>query len=70
MMVVSYAPPAIEILMLLARRYTNREIASQLVLSVRTVERHVFNLFAKTGLQNRWQAQPYVQRYLWARLHR
>src|SRR5262249_17824088 len=53
----------IEILQLLARRYSNREIAEHLVLSVRTGERHINNLFAKTGLSNRRAALEYCERH-------
>ncbi len=53
----------IEILRLLARRYSNREIAEDLVLSIRTVERHITNLFTKTGLSNRRVALDYCRRH-------
>jgi non-specific serine/threonine protein kinase len=53
----------IEILQLLARRYSNREIAEQLVLSIRTVERHINNLFTKTGLTSRRAALEYCERH-------
>ncbi|WP_204299380.1 ATP-binding protein [Actinoplanes campanulatus] len=42
-----------EVLELLAGRMGNREIADLLHVSPRTVERHVSNLLAKTGLPNR-----------------
>ncbi|MFJ7212912.1 ATP-binding protein [Amycolatopsis sp. NPDC098790] len=42
-----------EVLGLLAGRLNNQEIAARLHLSPRTVERHVGNLIAKTGLPNR-----------------
>jgi DNA-binding CsgD family transcriptional regulator len=42
-----------EILRLLGDRLGNREIAHRLHLSPRTVERHVYNLLAKTGRRNR-----------------
>ncbi len=42
-----------EVLRLLARRLGNREIATRLHLSPRTVEKHVASLLTKTGLPNR-----------------
>jgi len=42
-----------EILGLVARGLTNGEIAAQLVLSVRTVERHLSNAYLKLGLSGR-----------------
>lgn len=42
-----------EILRKVAKRRTNREIAADLFLSHRTVERHIANLLAKTGAGNR-----------------
>ncbi|MEU6078861.1 AAA family ATPase [Micromonospora sp. NPDC047074] len=42
-----------EVLRLLVGRLSNREIASRLHLSPRTVERHVSSLLGKTGLPNR-----------------
>lgn len=42
-----------EILQLLTERLSNREIASRLYLSPRTVEKHVASLMAKTSQQNR-----------------
>jgi DNA-binding CsgD family transcriptional regulator len=42
-----------EVLRLLSHRLGNREIAAQLHLSPRTVERYVSNLMLKTGLANR-----------------
>jgi DNA-binding CsgD family transcriptional regulator len=44
-----------EIATLIARGLTNREIADDLVLSVRTVETHVANAMAKMGFSNRSQ---------------
>ena len=46
----------LEVLRLLARGLTNNEIASQLVLSVRTVDRHVAEILAKLGVTSRRQA--------------
>ena len=42
-----------EILALLARGQSNQEIAAGLVLSVRTVERHISNIYQKLGLEGR-----------------
>jgi DNA-binding NarL/FixJ family response regulator len=62
-------PPArltrreIEILLLLAQRYTNREIAEELVLSVCTVERHINNIFNKTGLRCRRAARDFCRQH-------
>lgn len=50
----------IEILTLLARGLSNREMADQLVLSPRTVERHLENLYRKTGMRNRAEATAFA----------
>jgi DNA-binding NarL/FixJ family response regulator len=49
-----------EVLRLLAAGCSNREIADELVLSVRTVERHVANIYSKTGLRSRSRATAYA----------
>jgi pSer/pThr/pTyr-binding forkhead associated (FHA) protein len=49
-----------EVLTLLAQGKSNNEIASELVLSVRTVERHLTNVYAKTGTRNRSEATSYA----------
>ena len=46
---------------LLARGYTNRQIADELVIGVRTVETHVERVLRKLGVDNRARAM------LWAR---
>ena len=54
-------PPAIltrrekEVAALVARGITNRRIASELVLSERTVDNHVANIFKKLGVRSRDQ---------------
>lgn len=45
-----------EVLQLLLKGASNREIAQQLVLSINTVKRHVYNLCGKLGVQSRMQA--------------
>lgn len=45
----------VDVLALLALRLPNAEIASRLVLSPRTVERHISSLLAKTGATDRMQ---------------
>lgn len=50
-----------EILVLLAQHLSNKEIAAQLVLSVRTVERHIANIYAKLGIHDRREARAYVE---------
>ena len=46
-------PRELDILGLAARGFDNEAIAAELVLSVRTVERHLQNAYAKLGLQGR-----------------
>jgi DNA-binding CsgD family transcriptional regulator len=53
----------VEVLRLLASGLTNRRIAEVLTLSVHTVERHVTNVYAKTGLHNRSEATAYALRH-------
>ncbi len=42
-------------------RYTHREIAEQLEISPRTVERHVYNLYQKTGLSSRFELYDLIR---------
>ena len=42
-----------DVLHLVARRLTNREIGDRLHISVRTVEKHIANLLLKTGASSR-----------------
>ena len=44
----------------LASGDTNKAIAAELVLSVRTVDRHVSNIFAKLGVSSRAAATAYA----------
>jgi DNA-binding CsgD family transcriptional regulator len=43
----------VEIVELVATGLTNQEIAAQLMISKRTVDNHVSNIFTKTGAKNR-----------------
>lgn len=52
----------IEVLRLIAAGRSNQEIADELSISVRTVERHVTNIYNKTGLGNRAEATAYAYR--------
>jgi DNA-binding NarL/FixJ family response regulator len=45
---------------LIARGRTNQEIADELVVSVRTVERHIANIYAKLGARGRAHATAYA----------
>jgi DNA-binding NarL/FixJ family response regulator len=54
----------VEVLRLLAQGESNREIASALFLSVRTVERHLSNAYGKIAARNRADATAYAVRRL------
>lgn len=53
-------PREVEVLGLIARGLTNREIAEQLVVSDATVKTHINNIFSKAGLRDRAQAVVYA----------
>ncbi|MET0769734.1 MAG: LuxR C-terminal-related transcriptional regulator, partial [Solirubrobacteraceae bacterium] len=52
-----------EVLRRLAAGATNKAIAAELVLSVRTVDRHVSNIFAKLGVSTRTAAAAYAHEH-------
>jgi len=52
----------IEVLRLLAMGKSNAQIADELVISPNTVNRHVSNIYAKTGAANRAEAASYATR--------
>lgn len=53
-------PRELEVLRLLAQGLSNREIANQLTVSIRTVTTHVRNILDKLHLENRTQAALYA----------
>ena len=50
----------IEVLIFVARGYTNQDIANALFISERTVRTHVSNILSKLHLANRTQAALYA----------
>jgi two-component system response regulator NreC len=54
-------PREIDVIRLLARGHTNRQIAEKLNLSVRTVETHRANITGKLGLRSRVELVHYVE---------
>jgi DNA-binding NarL/FixJ family response regulator len=50
----------VQVLRLVASGSTNQQIADALVLSVKTVARHMSNIFDKTGVENRAAATRYA----------
>ena len=54
------SPRELEVLRLVATGATNKAIAAQLVLSERTVDRHVSNIFTKLGVSTRAAATAYA----------
>jgi DNA-binding CsgD family transcriptional regulator len=53
----------LEVLRLLSAGETNREIAAGLVVSIRTVDRHVSNIYAKLGVSSRAAATSYAHQH-------
>jgi len=53
----------LEVLRLVAAGRTNKAIAAELVLSERTVDRHVSNIFAKLGVSSRAAATAYAYQH-------
>jgi DNA-binding CsgD family transcriptional regulator/tetratricopeptide (TPR) repeat protein len=56
-------PREAEVLTLLARGYSNREIAAELVISVRTAAVHVTHILRKLGAPNRLEAAAIAHRF-------
>lgn len=53
----------VEVLRLLARGLSKKEIAQQLVISPKTAGSHVENIYAKTGASNRAQASLFAVKH-------
>jgi len=53
----------LEVLRRLATGETNKDIAAGLILSVRTVDRHVSNIYAKLGVSSRAAAASYAHKH-------
>jgi DNA-binding NarL/FixJ family response regulator len=53
----------VEVLRLIARGRTNREVAEHLVISPKTVGRHVENLYAKIGVSSRAAAAVFAMEH-------
>lgn len=53
----------IDVLRLLAQGRSNSDMSGELVLSVRTVARHITNIYGKIGVQNRAEATAYAIRH-------
>ena len=56
-------PRELEVLRLVAAGETNKAIATKLVLSERTVDRHVSNIFTKVGVTSRAAATAYAYKH-------
>ena len=54
-----------EVLILLAKGLSNKEVAQRLYLSVRTVEGHLANIYDKLGVHSRTEAALYAVRQGW-----
>jgi DNA-binding NarL/FixJ family response regulator len=53
-------PRELQVLRLISAGRTNKAIADELVLSERTVDRHVSNIFTKLGVSSRAAATAYA----------
>lgn len=51
----------LKVVRLLAMAWSDQQIADELVVSIRTVQTHLRNAYAKTGTHNRVQ----ISRWLW-----
>jgi len=56
-------PREVDVLRLIAAGRSNREISEELTLSVRTVARHIANIYTKIGTRNKAEATDYAHRH-------
>jgi DNA-binding NarL/FixJ family response regulator len=49
----------------IAKNYSDREIAIELVVAVRTVKHHVHNILRKFKVKHRWQAAQLARENRW-----
>jgi DNA-binding NarL/FixJ family response regulator len=56
-------PREVEVLRLIAAGHSNREIATELSLSARTLERHITNLYSKIDARGRADATAHAFRH-------
>jgi two-component system response regulator NreC len=59
----SLTPRELEVMGYLIRGYTNRQIAEDLFISIRTVESHRASLLGKLGLKNRVELVEFAKKY-------
>ena len=59
---IGLSPRERDVIALLADGCSNRDIAERLVLSVRTVEKHIANVYAKIGARGRGDAAAFAVR--------
>ncbi len=55
----------LEVLHCIAKNYSDREIAMELVIEVRTVKHHVHNILRKFKVKHRWQAAQLAREKRW-----
>lgn len=55
----------LEVLHCIAKNYSDREIAIELVVAVRTVKHHVHNILRKFKVKHRWQAAQLARENRW-----
>lgn len=55
----------LEVLHYVTKEYSDREIAAQLVVEVRTVKHHVHNILRKLNVRNRWDAAQLALKNCW-----
>ena len=63
LLTLGLSPRELEVLGLLGRRYTDKEIAAVLFISPRTVARHVTGIFTKLGVASRREAAAVAARH-------